>query len=577
MAGTTTAAKTPTKTAAKAASKTTARTASKTTAKRPAPTSTPATDAPTVVVIDVAAVDPHPANPRLDLGDLTELAASIKTDGVRQPIHVVPTTSDGTGGTAGAEGQARYVVVDGHRRRAATLDAGVTTIPAIIRTDITDAAAAVVDMLVQNVLRTDLTPVEEANAYEQLRLAGVTVTQIARKTGRKKATVDARLALLKLPDATRKKVHGQQITIETAAALLEFADDPATVKRLEQYISNPQNFQWELQGARRRRDDKARREQVTAQLQADGVQVVTRASLGDGWWKHQLRHVYQDVDVPGITEDTTPRQDDEARRAVHVSCPHHAAYIEQDGSASYVCLDPTVHTPAVEGGTQTSIGDEVTAREAAERAERAAQERRDCETAAGIRGAFVRDLVCGRRGILSAAGVAEIALFVAETLGTVEDPEFWVEPADVAGWLEVDLSEREGADRRTYEQRRADEARDGARLRTQMSRRGGGSALLAVAAAVYEGAAWGRLSAVGTWSFDSQPLRSGAPAREYLQLLTVLGYELTEWEQARLDAIDERAADDTDDSDDEPDDPDETDDDLDDEGGTPVEDVVTDL
>lgn len=121
-------------------------------------------------MIPTGDIVPNPANPRLDVGDVSELAESIKAQGIRQNLLVTP-TRDG-----------KYTLVIGHRRLAAAKQAGLTQVPC--------AVAALSDreqreiMLVENSQRRDLTLLEEANGIQGLLDLGESKADIAKKTGR---------------------------------------------------------------------------------------------------------------------------------------------------------------------------------------------------------------------------------------------------------------------------------------------------------------------------------------------------------------------------------------------------------
>ena len=104
------------------------------------------TETTAVQMIPVDAISPSPLNPRSDLGEIGELAASITTLGIIQPLTVRP-THDG-----------RYLLVAGERRYAAALIAGLTEVPAIVR-EIDDKTALAI-ALVENCQRRDLSPTE---------------------------------------------------------------------------------------------------------------------------------------------------------------------------------------------------------------------------------------------------------------------------------------------------------------------------------------------------------------------------------------------------------------------------------
>jgi ParB family chromosome partitioning protein len=142
-----------------------------------------------VTLLPVAKIRPHPSNVRTDLGDVTELAASIREHGILQPLTV---TEDYAGDFDG------YLLLAGHRRFAAAQLAQLTTVPCVIRHDVEDEAEQLVLMLVENCQRQDLSTVERAEAYGSLRKRGLSLTDIARRTGTHASTVSYYLSLLDL-------------------------------------------------------------------------------------------------------------------------------------------------------------------------------------------------------------------------------------------------------------------------------------------------------------------------------------------------------------------------------------------
>lgn len=130
-------------------------------------------------------------NPRHVLGDLTELANSIKSVGVLEPVVVRPLT----GGY--------YELLDGRRRAAAARLAGCTGISAVVRGPLDADVAA----LVANGHRVGLTPVEQAEAFGRLRDRGHSQAEISRLTGYSVSHVSSRLALLQLDQDTLRRIQ----------------------------------------------------------------------------------------------------------------------------------------------------------------------------------------------------------------------------------------------------------------------------------------------------------------------------------------------------------------------------------
>lgn len=124
-----------------------------------------------VAELSVDLLNPHPSNPRKELGDLTELAESIKTRGIMQNLTAVPNIDGGNG----------YTIVIGHRRLAAAKLAGLKEVPcAIVEMD---EKTQLETMLLENVQRTDLTIIEQGDAYQMLIDLGEKPKDISKKTG----------------------------------------------------------------------------------------------------------------------------------------------------------------------------------------------------------------------------------------------------------------------------------------------------------------------------------------------------------------------------------------------------------
>lgn len=138
--------------------------------------------------ISVEQLHPHPHNPRRDLGDLTELAASIGASGIFQNLTVVP---------RGAEDEDGYTVVIGHRRLAAARLAGLGEVPCAVT--VMDEKDQLATMLLENMQRSDLTVVEQAEGFQLMLDMGESMEDVAQKTGFSQSTVRRRVKLLELP------------------------------------------------------------------------------------------------------------------------------------------------------------------------------------------------------------------------------------------------------------------------------------------------------------------------------------------------------------------------------------------
>ncbi|MDF3021978.1 MAG: chromosome partitioning protein ParB [Steroidobacteraceae bacterium] len=153
--------------------------------------------------------------PRVDMRQesLEELAASIKAQGIVQPIVVRPVD-----GAAPGESQ-RYEIIAGERRWRAAQIAGLAAVPAVIRRVPDEAAIAMA--LIENIQRENLNPLEEARALERLISEfGITHQQAADAVGRSRAAVSNLLRLLELPDEITAFVERRELEMGHARALL---------------------------------------------------------------------------------------------------------------------------------------------------------------------------------------------------------------------------------------------------------------------------------------------------------------------------------------------------------------------
>ncbi len=159
--------------------------------------------------ISVDLIDRNPYQTRSHFGEteMEELAASIAASGVIQPI-LVRSLPNG-----------RFQLIAGERRWLASQKAGKTTIPVILK-NVSDEQAMEMT-IVENLQRADLNPMEQARAYERLsREFKMTQEQMAKRTGKDRASVANFLRLLRLPEAVQKKVEAGELTFGHARALL---------------------------------------------------------------------------------------------------------------------------------------------------------------------------------------------------------------------------------------------------------------------------------------------------------------------------------------------------------------------
>ena len=153
-------------------------------------------------------IEADPNQPRSAMGDLSELAASVKAKGVLEPILVRPIGQNGE----------RYRIISGERRFRASQEAGLHEIPAVIMEVEEDEALEIA--LVENLQRKDLTPFEEAEGYNALgELHGYTQEQISDAVGKSRTVVTETLQLLQLGQKVRQAVEA--LGIQSKSTLLE--------------------------------------------------------------------------------------------------------------------------------------------------------------------------------------------------------------------------------------------------------------------------------------------------------------------------------------------------------------------
>ncbi len=177
--------------------------------------------------LPIADIQAGPSQPRrsIQAQPLEELAASIRANGVIQPIVVRPLAGNSADGI-------RYEIVAGERRWQAAKLAGLTEIPVVVR-GLSDSEAVAV-ALIENIQREELTPAEEARALQRL-IGEFTLThqQVADAVGRSRAAVTNLIRLLDLPAGVVALIDGKAISMGHARALLGLEDDAERVRLAE--------------------------------------------------------------------------------------------------------------------------------------------------------------------------------------------------------------------------------------------------------------------------------------------------------------------------------------------------------
>jgi ParB family chromosome partitioning protein len=264
----------------------------------------------------------HPGNVRADLDLSAEFVASITENGVLVPLRV---TIDGDGD------QEKYRVIDGHRRLAAAVKAGLDEVPYDLVTERRgDDAGQFLDMYNAHHHRKALRPVEQADALFAAHEAGATRTRIRKSTGLKAPQVKTALTAATLDAVTRASVEGlghergDDMTLEDLAILAEFQDDAHALSQLMNSAAYHDSLEHQAERLRQERAERARHEKLRAELEADGLTIT-------------------DSLPPGALLLTFLRHEGEQFTAEsHATCPGRGAYFQNWDLETPVhyCSDP---------------------------------------------------------------------------------------------------------------------------------------------------------------------------------------------------------------------------------------------
>lgn len=225
-----------------------------------------------VQFIDIKKLEPHKDNPRKDLGDLSELAGSIKAQGILQNLTVVPHLGEISGQPTGF-----YTVIIGHRRMAAAKLAGLETVPCVISE--MNEVDQVATMLLENMQRNDLTLLEQANGFQMLIDLGDSVKSISEKTGMSETTIKRRVHLVELDQKKLIKAMERGGTLMDFAELEKIKDPELKSKVLESIGSN--NFKWELANALDKESAPERKADLIAEISTFATEISNREEISN--------------------------------------------------------------------------------------------------------------------------------------------------------------------------------------------------------------------------------------------------------------------------------------------------------
>jgi ParB family transcriptional regulator, chromosome partitioning protein len=253
-----------------------------------------------VTMVPISAVTPNPRQPRKDkrLSELQELTASVKEHGVLQPLIVTK-----------GDVPDRYVLIAGERRLNAARQAGLTAVPVIIR-QATDQQRLEL-AIIENVQRSDLSALEEAEAYRQLAEDfSLSHEAIASRVGKNRVTITNTLRLLKLPDSVKNALIEGRIAEGHARALLALATPDAQGAALRTVLSKELNVRQTEELVRKLSGEKPKlRPRASPAPEISSLEERLRTSLGT---KVRLRagrkggtitiHFYSDEELDALMD-----------------------------------------------------------------------------------------------------------------------------------------------------------------------------------------------------------------------------------------------------------------------------------
>lgn len=291
-------------------------------------------DTAAIVALPLDQLHPADDNPRGDVGDVAELAASIASVGLVHPLLVAPR---GAGG---------WTVVAGHRRLAALQLAGAAAADCVVR-DLDDAQRREI-MLVENCQRADLTALEEARAYRGLLDLGYSQRKVAERVGRNQSHVSRRLTLLDLPDTALTALEAGGITVADALALTKLKAMPTVIATIVAAGGGGDRIEWQVNREVAELDRLRTRDATLARLREAGAAVVDLDDCrhtGDLSYRgHKEIALGRGYDLLGVDPET------------HAGERCHAVGVLHGGGEVALCTKPAGHPKAYAALTNTNSG-----------------------------------------------------------------------------------------------------------------------------------------------------------------------------------------------------------------------------
>lgn len=244
-----------------------------------------------ITEIEVSKLIPNPNNPRKDIGDISELTESIKSQGIMQNLTVMKTSTE------------EYMVLIGHRRLSAAKAAGFTTVPCMIIDEL-PVSEQVGIMLLENLQRNDLTIPEQAQSFQMMLDLGDTVEGIAEKTGFAKSTIHHRVNIAKLDQKVlNEKIH--QLNLKDLIALEQVTDIAKRNEILEKCYDSQDIARKANEAAKEEKRNKAA-EKVYEELKKQSLEPLPK-ELETYRWSYKLQQIQslnlEDDDVNTVVKN----------------------------------------------------------------------------------------------------------------------------------------------------------------------------------------------------------------------------------------------------------------------------------
>ena len=259
-----------------------------------------------IINIKVGQLYPHPENPRKDIGDVSELAESIKKNGIMQNLTVIPIDAlskepEEQVGANEISLKSDFHVLIGHRRLAAAKMAGLSEVPCKIVSKIS-RKEQLSTMLEENMQRSDLTIYEQAQGFQMMLDLGETEDSIAEKTGFSKTTIRRRLNIAKLDQEVLKEKdsnEGFQLNL-TDLYELERVKDVKTRDKILKDAKDSRDIVWRVQSAVKDEERKEKAKQIIPMLKKMGIEKAPDKYSQEqysGKWE-VLKEIEYDDEVP---------------------------------------------------------------------------------------------------------------------------------------------------------------------------------------------------------------------------------------------------------------------------------------